>query len=112
MALRVERLAHDAQLGYAVAAEKIEHRPKHHLDALDDRLAVATAACSRDRTFEVVDNRQQVAEEVLPLKADALFALLAHPLPGVIGIGEGAQVIILKLGSFLLFPCPLPPYPS
>ena len=86
-----------------MAAQEVEQRAQHHLDPFDDRLAVAAAARGLDRAFEVVGYRQQVAQQVLALEPYGVFALLAHPFADVIGVGQGAEVLVLELGDFLVF---------
>ena len=88
-------MADRIHLGDTVGAEEIEQRPQHHLDALDDRLTVAATLRGFDGTLEVVHDRQQVAQEVLALNPDAIFALLANPLARVLRIGQYAQILVL-----------------
>ncbi len=100
---RVERLPDRGQRRHALRAQKIEQRPHSHLDPVENCLGVRAIASRGQRAFEIVDNRQQVAEDTLALNPHRFLALLADSLARIFGLGESAQVLVLELGDFLLF---------
>ncbi len=58
---------------------------------------------SRQRALEIVDNRQQVAENSLALDTHGFLALLTDALARIFSVGERAQVLVLQLGDFFVF---------
>src|SRR5579885_1597824 len=103
MQQRIEGLAECTQLRDAMAAQEIDHRTQHHLDAFHDGLAVAAVARGSDRTFQVVDDRQQVAQQPFALNACAFLGLLTDAFAGVLRFRQRAQVFVLVFRGFLLF---------
>src|ERR1700737_2332514 len=103
MANGVKRLADRRDRRHALRAEKIEQGAHGHLDTVEDGLGIGAFASRRQRALEIVDYRQQVAEDTLALNPHRLLALLANPLPSIFGLSKSPQILILKLGNFLLF---------
>src|SRR5208282_3614595 len=103
MPIGIERLADRLQRCHALRTQKIDQRPHRHLDAIDDRPGVIAIAGGPERALEVVDDRQQVAEDGLALDADRFLALLANSLARIFGVGERAKILVLQLGDFLVF---------
>src|SRR5216683_589557 len=82
--------------------QEVEHAAQHHLDTFNNGFTVASTAGSFNRAFQIVDDRQQLAQEIFALQADRFVALLANTLARVFALGERAQVSILEFGEFLI----------
>src|SRR5690242_17678534 len=99
---RIERLPDGRLWRDPLALQEIQHRGERHLDPLDDRFAIAALTSRLDRAFQVVDYRQQVAQQVLTLKPHRFLALLANPAAYVVSLSQRAQVLVLELGDLLV----------
>ncbi len=92
----IELLPHRRHRADSIGLQEVHQRGEHQLDACNNRLTVGLSLGRLDRTLEVVDNRQQVAQEVLLLTLDGVLALAGlYAASGVFVLGQGAQVFVL-----------------
>ena len=82
-----------------MALEGVGERPQHHVDSLGDRVHLARRPRVLDGPVEIVDDRQQVAQQALVREPQRL-RLLARLAPlEVLELGALAQQTVLQLGD-------------
>ena len=96
MAFGVEGQAHRCEGG---GAELLEHAKQFPLDQLDTRGHGGRARLvlrRQERPIEVVQHRQQLANEGLVGEADVVLPLADRPLTGIVELGHEPEILVLK----------------
>src|SRR5438552_4144047 len=104
---RIERPAEGLDDLHAVALERIGERPQRHVDAVGDRVDLARPARVLDRTVQVVDDRQQVAQKTLVREAQRLGLVAALATLEVLELGALTEPPVLEPGDLRAQPLDL-----
>src|SRR5690349_4855517 len=98
----IERLADGRVAGDADALEHAQQLALNQLHARHDALGAAGGARRRQRAIEVVEDRNQLAQQRLVGVAHAVLGVALGAPPDVVGLGDRAQHAVLLLGKLPL----------
>jgi len=93
----IERLPHRRVAREAVLLEHAEQLALDQLDAFDDRGGPGGAAAGGQGAVEIVEHREQVADQRLGGVLEVLLTVALGPTPHVVGLGQRAQELVLPV---------------